>query len=356
MPVVAVELIAPGPPAVMAHTLLDSCSRTVREGRCVLSSSAVAEPRIAIVTVRFDDASEGVARVEVRAGDGAPFALHSRVIVFKKTDARVERWRTVGLTIATLVGDALAPTAGEPTGVTHGSEATLADVPPGTAVIDDANVERPHESSPVAAPIPRSTNDEKSVTAPLPASASAITPASPSDRPSTARGLPHALWVGVSGALGPGLESGAWRWGASIDAGLRAKRLPLFAHLGLSYRWRPADSRGLSVQWQGLTLGGGVALGSVSLRIEPRLAIGIENIHAAVTDRATGRSDSGDQLGLSAHAAVDGVWQWSRGAAVATFDGFAAHSPTQIVVKERPFGTAAAAGFCLGLGARYFFE
>src|SRR5215470_4515298 len=108
MPVVTVELAGPAPSAI-AHALIDACSTTVREGRCVLSTEPLSEPSGARASVIWDDASERVARIEVVVTTARAHESRTRALAFKESDARVERWRTVGLTIATLVGDVLHP-------------------------------------------------------------------------------------------------------------------------------------------------------------------------------------------------------------------------------------------------------
>jgi hypothetical protein len=152
------------------------------------------------------------------------------------------------------------------------------------------------------------------------------------------------------------LTTGEWRFGAWADAAFRPTALPLFARLGLGYASRATDSRGLSVQWETLTFGVGAVVGSGSLRFEPHLSVGLENVHAAATAAATGKKDSGAQLGATLHLCLDGVWQLARLGLVARFEGSEAHAPTRITVEDRDVGTSAATNWGLGLGMRYYIE
>jgi hypothetical protein len=343
MPIVAVELATPAPPAAMARALLDVCSASVREGTCVLSTEATAEPRLAVATVTWSDATERNVSIEVHLTSGDTSA-RTRTIAFKDSDVRLERWRSAGLTIATLVGDALAPkTAG------GGAES-----PTPVGVASFGGEETPHGPD-AAKPAEQGAPPPTLEPPPTVEAARAPSDHAPSG-PSGGTSLPHTVWAGLSGTAGPGLDEGAWKFGALVDVAYRPTPLPVFGRISFEYATRGTDSQGLSVQWQTVTLGAGGVLGHGALRLEPHLAFGVENVHAGATDPATGTHESGNQLGVSFHGGIDGILQLSRLGIVAFLQGKQALAPTRIVVKGEPAGTSPATGWGFGIGVRYFFE
>jgi hypothetical protein len=347
VPAVVVDIATEHPSAALTRALLDACSASVREGKCELAPETAREPHLADATVTWEP-SELAARIEVTGVRDDASALHARLLTFKDTDERIERWRAAGLTIATLVGDALPPAS------TAGS----------TGQFDDASRGAQQEQNDATKKIPPSgvpAGNAESVPSPK------APPNTVGDRADVLRGearaasirtrpLARTVWAGLSAFAGPGLTTGEWRFGAWADAAFRPTALPLFARLGLGYASRATDSRGLSVQWETLTFGVGAVVGSGSLRFEPHLSVGLENVHAAATAAATGKKDSGAQLGATLHLCLDGVWQLARLGLVARFEGSEAHAPTRITVEDRDVGTSAATNWGLGLGMRYYIE
>src|SRR5260221_6741288 len=109
MPIVAVELPAPEPPAAMTRALLSACSSAVRDGRCILASDVSSEPRIAIAFVRFSGGAERLARIQVEMSRGGGSDSRARGPTVKDPHARVQRRRPGGVAIATLAGYTLPP-------------------------------------------------------------------------------------------------------------------------------------------------------------------------------------------------------------------------------------------------------
>ena len=346
MPVVVVEIVSEAPSVSMARAMLEACSASVREGKCELSTEAASEPHLADATVSWSDSTEHAVRIAVQGVRGGVPGVHQRVLRFKDTDVRVERWRAVGLTIATLVGDALPPSSSasgeahfDDTGAAPGGHATTQP----TQAVPPASTTQEGTAPPVVAVAPPASVGDKRLQDRV-----APTPAAPSEP------LRHTLWAGLTGALGPGLEQGSLRLGAWVDASFRPTAFPVFGRIGLGYAGRVTNPGGLSVQWETATLGAGAVLGGERLHFEPRLAIGLENVHAAATDSASGRSDSGNKLGASLHLGFDGVWQFAGLGLVATFEGWQAHAPTRIVVQNHEVGISAGTNWAIGLGARYY--
>ena len=213
LPVVVIEV---GPPEARPRyptELSAACSDAVRRGRCVVTGQGPPEPHPAAVAI----VSWGGRELSVRVQVGVRRAPGTRWLVrdmqFKDADAPVERWRAVGLTIATLVGE-------------------LPSYP----------------SAPAPTPAPAVT---------------AAPPAVVARRPTPPRRR-RRWWLEAGALLGPGLVSGAPRGGGYAGGAYLFGDLPLLAHVSLGYAARPADFRGLSVQF--LTLQAGVG---ARLALEP---------------------------------------------------------------------------------------
>ncbi|HVW27010.1 MAG TPA: hypothetical protein VHC69_16710 [Polyangiaceae bacterium] len=351
---VAVEIVAPAEAPTMTRALLDACSSSVRVGSCELATRTTSEPRLASATVRWSDASERSVRIDVTAGARDASAVRLRVLAFKDTDAIVERWRAVGLTIATLVGDALAnaPSGPAPVDASTGTENANAVAAPQNPGAVQATEAKP---SPKAAAAPEQQQKEAVSRTPVDRSRT-LEPSTARHEatPSGATPLPRMLWATVAGQTGPGLESDSFRFGASVDAAFRPAAFPVFGRVAFGYSSRGTDSRGLSVQWENAVAGAGVVVGSGALRLEPRAGIGLENVHAHETDPATKHSASGNSLGPSFQLGLDGVFQLGHFGFVLTLEGTQKHAPTQILVEGRDFGTSAATTWGVGAGVRYY--
>jgi hypothetical protein len=356
MPIVAVEIVAPEEAPVMTRAMLDACSAAVRSGRCELATEATSEPRLASVTVRWSDTSERSARIDVTGVAPDTAAVRLRVLAFKDTDAVVERWRSVGLTIATLVGDALA---NAPPGATHSEEDssghadTAAGTPPGNPGEPGESPAGAHATVGVPVEVPKESATATHVDR-------AERPTSPrreaAEPPASTPPLPNKLWATVAGQTGPGLEEGGFRFGVSGDVAFRPVKFPVFARVAFGYSSRGTDSRGLSVQWATGVAGAGFVIGTEAFRAEPRIGLGIENVHASATDAATGKSESGNALDPSLQLGLDGVFQLGHFGFVGSLEGTQKHAATQIIVKGHDFGTSAATTWAIGVGVRYYAE
>src|SRR5439155_16058043 len=69
-------------------------------------AAAKNEPSPAIAIVAWDDEGHLAVRVEVGLRRGDQSEWLARQVSFRDSDAEIERWRAVGLIIATLVGEA----------------------------------------------------------------------------------------------------------------------------------------------------------------------------------------------------------------------------------------------------------
>ncbi len=316
MPVVLVEISPPDPPAELSQALVDACSSTVREGKCDLASEAGSSPASALAIVRWTNEDESEALVQVGVREGTTTNWQSRTLRFIDTDLRVERWRSVGLTIATLVGET-AESARKTASPKKHPQPTRSPAPP----------------PPKPAPSPEPSRDGRS------------------------RGVPlHRIWVDLGAYAGPGLGGGDFRAGGRIEAGWRPSRLPLFLSPGVGYAIRPEDDQGLSARWLnvGITAGWTFELHS-QWNIEPQVGGHVEVMEAAI-ESTTARKDSGRHTGYGGDIGIQLVLRLGRLCPFAEVQGHYNDRGTDVTVAGQPAGTASAAGFSLGLGVRAFLD
>jgi hypothetical protein len=251
--------------------VVESCSRALGEGRCVLASSGEANPPY-LARLHWEGESLGVSLVVV--GAEAPLAESS--LHFSEADDETQRWVAAGLLVAALTvaeAEALEPNA---------------DTPP------EKPPPKPVQS---AAPPPKAAAPAPPVTLPSDSSEDAGTDAR--------NHAPVQLDLGAFG--GPGLDGGSPRIGAT----LRGWLAPAKSHLALTLGVRGArgtatyaDTAAVAV-WMGGSLGLGVcvpvcskgsSLVASSEAVVERTELQLER--SGVTDRqAVWRS--GARLGLT---------------------------------------------------------
>jgi hypothetical protein len=226
--------------------MIEACTKALRHGTCQLAPTDAAPPANAVAVVSWMDRAHSQVFVEVGVSHGASPRWMSRRMQFRRVDALSERWRVVGLTIATLVGD-----------------------------LEDERSPQPDRVDPRPAPS----------TSPQVAGATA-TPQPES--PVSARSEPR------------------WSAGAGLSADLRESRIgaygrgswiaprPVYATLAVSFLIRPRDERGVGLTWAALAAGGGVSLDRAGLPLMPRLRVEVlvDRIAADVQDPEADASDA----------------------------------------------------------------
>jgi hypothetical protein len=314
VPLVLVEISPPDQPAALSQVLVDACSSTVREGKCRLAPEAEAPAASALAIVRWSDQDEREAVVQVGVREGRSTSWQARTLHFVDTDLRIERWRSVGLTIATLVGETAKP-------------------PPDSAPREERR-DVPASPSP---PVPGS-------------------PREPEGEGGSAEVELPRLWVNLGAHAGPGLGARDLRAGGRIDAGWRPARLPLFIGSGVGYAVRPEDDRGVSARWLNVGVQVGWTLGLHSQwNVEPKIGGHLERMDASV-DSPTSRKDSGHHTAYGVDIGVGLVLRLGRVCPFAEVDGYYNDRGTDITVSGQAAGTASAAGGSVALGARVFLD
>ena len=239
-PVVSLDVLPANVPAEYAPAMVGACSDALAAGRCAMAQTLPesTQPEAVALVLWQGDA---FLQVTVRVGRGGGQWV-ARALSFSERDSLSERWTTVGLTVATLVGE------------TRGLDAAMQSGP--------ANVPTPMAAS----------ADGKQVdVAPRPAA-----------RPPS---LPPARWQGRFGAVtGPGWELGDWRMGTWLSLGFRISGTPLVLNaLGsyalshgptiqdaeLSTRWATVGlGVGLTGTWPALDLAGSAAVEVAYRRVD----------------------------------------------------------------------------------------
>lgn len=350
MPIVFVEITPPDISPALSRALLDSCSTAIHDGQCELAGGASEESPNLVAIVSWDDKDTNVqVRVGSRASDASLW--RARSLRFLPVDALTERWKAAGLTVATLADAVVAAPAAT------ASLPSPGPAPPVAPVTQDApDAPRDFAGRVVPPGVAPGT--------PLPDRAANAGPPTPTDdrepqenRKPTSSDAYRTLWVSAGPAGRTGFDGGNLAWGAWLDAGWRPLSLPVFGRFELGYSVAPSNDRGVSVQWTAATLGVGVSLPVVHVvSFEPRVAAGIQSIHASVTEALTGRSDSGGQIDFSFGAGADVVGHLGRFGVLGGMDVVWSRAPTDIFVQNRDAGTLPSSGWSAHLGGRFYFD
>lgn len=300
LPVVAVQIAPEAPAPELEERLLSACSTGLR-ARCVAAGLPRAEPADAVAVVSWTSATR--VQIEVGLPGSEQPVWVSRELDFVSSDPEIERWRSIGFTIAVLADDErLWPRQSAEPKVVQALPPVVASPPQDVAV------------------------------------------------PVTAR-LPLQLDARALG--GAGLVGGALRLGGELRGWVAVSEL---VGLTSSASYSVASARELDVRWLDLTLGLGLESQSLwrDIGARLRLEMTLENV-IALAERG---SES-----KRASAWVPGViwgtdWLWrvdERWCLSARVDGFWLDGATAIDSAGERLGTSAGAGMLLGLGAGYRF-
>lgn len=271
LPPVVIELSAADAQSVHAPTLVQACSSAVTEGGCQLGPETGATRAVVIVSW---DPEHRRAHLQIGAVRGGKDQWATRELYFRESDPLPERWKSVGLIIGTLVGEAEREQE-----AARKAEASASTPPP---IAPASSQPKPTKALPTAPEPPRS-----------------------------GRVWPDRVWLGVELAAGPALDDGSWRFGPGLMGMYEARELNLVALAGARYLQRPKDSHEVSMRWLELSLGPGVAY-------EPSPGLRLEGTTEALAQRvdASAESDSGGNWALGMRIGITG------GAEVGDFGAF----------------------------------
>lgn len=355
MAVVVVDIGEHAAPAALSAALVQACSASLAQGSCALGEAAD-ETLVATATVKWADAAERRVEITVVPRRGQPNG-HAKTLHFRPVDPRAERWRSVGLTIATLVRE-LTPAAAQP--VEDGARAeggqppaSSSASPPSTTAGESAASAEPPGGKQEEVP----ANARESDVEPRPeADPAADTSDAPAPSHRTARRSPRtASWIDVGAVGGPALESGSLRAGGFVALGVAPFAWPFFARFSLSHQVLASGPSGLGARFTALSAGAGVALAlkGTELVFEPRALLLVERLGVTLTDE-DGRSDDGSQWSPGAGAGAALVWErgWASPAlgADVTWRG----QPTDIAKRNEVVATVPGVDWSVHAALRFF--
>lgn len=230
---------------------------------------------------------EGFLQVTVRVGRGGGQWV-ARALSFSERDSISERWTTVGLTVATLVGE------------TREREAQAHSGQDGTS------------ARPALTPAedPKTSDQSQSK------------PESPSSWPAAKPAALPPRWQGRIGVLtGPGWDNGNWRAGGWLSLGFKLPGTPVVVHGFGSYalsRGPVLQSEELSTRWLTLGAGAGVTGTWQALNVAGTAAVEVAYRRVDVDFRGQSASDQEVPVSLRALTSfpADGTLAATGGAVV----------------------------------------
>lgn len=325
IPLVIVDLAPPPTPSEPVAVLEQACTESMYRARCAVAGSSDVEAGsgapLAVAIVSWQDEGKLRVRIEVGVRQAGRQKWMVRTISFHAEDDAVERWRAVGLTVGTLVGEAAPEVAGPPA---------------------PRDAEKQPEENTARAPLPR-----PATTAPA------------ADAVESTEGTPVSsagVWFAELGAFGAsGVEDTHLRLGAYGTVGHRFAGSHVFVLGTPAYAEELGTAEGLSVGR--LTLAGGagvqVPIPWYSSTLQLRLEGLAERLHVAVEDPSTGQRDAGSHWTPGVRAGVDSIWPlggaWSLvvGGSVWTL-----WNRTEVRIHGQAVSTDAPFGAGLGIGLR----
>jgi hypothetical protein len=256
--VVSLDVLPADVPAEYAPAMVAACSDALAEGSCALAASLPESTQPEAVALVLWQ-GEGFLQVTVRVGRGGG-QWTARALTFSERDSISERWTTVGLTVATLVGETRA--------LDTKASGRAATTPPAVAATGES-------AAPLSHPAPT------------------VGP-SPAERPPPATAEPK-LWRGSLGLLtGPGWDTGGWQFGGWLSLGFRLPATPVLIHALGSY----ALSNGPSVEGAELSsrfttvgIGAGLTGSIAAIDVAGSAALEVAYRRVDVTYRGKGAAD-----------------------------------------------------------------
>jgi hypothetical protein len=210
-------------PAAEAAWVLESCNAAIVNGSCELDTTASEPPR-ALAIVRWLGSQRLAVRIEVGLREAERAAWSVRELDFLARDPVRERWRSVGLVVATLVGEVEAgrepgpdaappledtaptpPISGQPASEQQPAE-------PATAAASEV----PVRGTPAPPAAPEAAAPPPSRRAPAPVAKSPTSVEVPLPHVPLAR---RPLFIGAGVLAGQGATFDPLRWGAGLRAG-----------------------------------------------------------------------------------------------------------------------------------------
>jgi hypothetical protein len=319
LPVVAVQ-VAPAPPADQRElaALLSACSTALPAGACELKRPAAQDPSVtAQAQVTWDERGNALVVVQL---DTSSHQL-TRDLVFSPRDPELQRWRTAGLTIATMVDELR---------IEREEQSTPASPPPPTPAAETGaeTPAAPPEPLPTAAPQPPREHPK------------------PQHRAVEAPRFPSRNALETGGLLALGLDGATPRGGLYAGGLHDMSRLPALALVRVAYQVSSRDQPSLS--WFELGLGGGAYLSLSSFRVEALGALEVVRIMASARAPTSSAVDDAAAWLPAAIVVARGVWP-ARGAVSGSLGLSGQWIARRVVVTNAGQEAARSSAYSVGL-------
>lgn len=322
--------LGPDVAATAVQLVLDACNEVIARGVCVVDDGSLREVARATALARPDGSVE-VVRIEVTLPEQGTASL-VRELHFSARDPVVERWRSVGLAIATLVGE----------GERQEEQERAADAPappPGPQ-----SAESPPPVAPVSSP---------STSAALPTRAVPTEPELNRTAPSGSQSAPFqgSVLAGLGALIGPAFDDGSWRIGAQARLGWVA---PLGWQLlgSFKYSLRALQPPTYTATWLSAELEAGYRF-DLSERLSSAVSLHAGAQHLSFEALSNGVSASQRFFNPLLGASVDAWWSAAQGFALwAALDVSSIGRETRVYVAEELVGRSEPVdvSFSLGVG------
>ena len=300
MPIVLVELPVADASNANAPALIAACSAGLHSGQC-LTEEGSNERATAVAIVVWLDADRLHARIELGRRDAQRAGWQARDLTFHEQDAQGERWRSVGLAIAGMVGEAMAP--------------------------QSANV-------------------------------GPIVSASRKPPPKRTALLHDSFRVALGPTIESGLRGGAPSAGAWLDlGGSCCGGLPLEITVHAANTWSLQESQGVAMRFFNVGLGVSGSLRPASaLVLRASLLAALEAVTASATNPANGARASGARWVYGWLGRVQAVWPANRPlSGVIGLELMGLSGATQVKTFERDVGVSPSVREGIQLGLEWKF-
>jgi hypothetical protein len=311
LPAVVVDLGSQLGPEEAAW-VLDACNAAIVTGTCELDTTATEAPRaVAIVRLLGSDGRSVRIEVGLREADRASWSV--RAIEFAPHDPARERWRSVGLVLATLVGEVEAAQAERQSPEASAPPTADGEALPGArdgarsvAEASDTKPEPPRPQ-PATTPAAASSGDARSrADAPPIASPTQTVDAGPRSSVLRAPLRRPGVFVGIGILSGPGAALEPLRWGAGARGGW-ISRGGWVLSAAADYSQVSFDAGAIDVDWWRATVGPGYrAWLSERWSLDLGVEIGLRNLRVAPSAAGSIRSSAWSPVG-AAH--FEAWWQ-----------------------------------------------
>lgn len=202
LPLIVVEIPAQDRAAPEVPALLEACTSGLGGGRCELTERSNADPTSAIAIVSWRDQEHLNALVEVARVQQPSEGWRSEELRFKPQDRPIERFRTLGLAIATLFRAAARPADKSP-----------AERAPAQTKQQTASANATKKPAP-STPKPGTEAPEPELARP--------------DASTTAQRHNAKLWISAGGLAAYDPTLGDWHYGGLLKLALGARAFPGF--------------------------------------------------------------------------------------------------------------------------------